>query len=812
MKISLKWLHQYVDVSEFFSNPTELGDKLTRAGLEVEELTDFSKNFKNVVIGQVVTKDKHPQADKLSLCQVSTGKEVHQIVCGAQNHKAGDRVIVALPGAILPGDFQIKKSAIRGVESLGMLCSLKELGLADTSDGIAILPEEAPLGQAYADYSGLNDVTFELKVTPNRADCLSHYGLAREVSSLIGKPLKEIPQSIEFNSKNPTQELIQVQIEDAELAPRYAGRVIEKVKVGPSPVWLKSQLEAVGLKSINNIVDVTQFVMMELGQPLHAFDLDCVAGKKLRVGRSINGEVFKTLDSTDKTLTGDELVIKDDLGSSCIAGVIGGLRSGVTEKTQNIFLESAYFQAMSVRKTSRSLGVETDSAYRFSRGVDPEGARKALDRATDLIMQVAGGEAHENAYDFYPNPPRKELIKITIDFISQRLGYEVKEDLFVTMMKSLGCELKKNGQFFEVLPPSFRFDLEQDMDLVEEYARLYGYEHIPETLPKLSESPSTHDKKYLFSESISGWMMEQGFQRAFNYAFTSSNLQNDFLGTRNYLTQLGLGTSQEDIRLLNPLSEDLSVMRASLCLGLFKNMSKNYHAGNEAGRLFEVGSVFQSENQEYREQQRISALVWGAKAHLWSKKTTHALVLDLKQNIEVILKKLNISAYTWVQAGQGVEAVSFCHPGQFAALIVEGKKVGFVGTLHPQLADDSKIRSEVALMELNLDVLLNGQPRPLKIQTPSVFPLVERDFSFLKDQSLAVGELLKQVKKSAGALCVGVEVFDLFSNEQLPAGKESVTLKVWLQDKKATLSEEQLQKLQAQIIDELQKNCAVTLR
>ena len=366
MKISLKWLNDYVDVTEFFQKPEELAEALTRAGLEVEDIVNRAKDFNHVVVGHILEKDKHPNADKLSLCRVSTGDVVHQIVCGAQNHKAGDRVIVALPGAVLPGNFAIKKSAVRGVDSAGMLCSLKELGLAKESDGIAILPADAPVGKPYAEYGGYDDINFELKVTPNRADCLSHFGLAREVACLFGKELKA-PKAEPKLSAQSTKSAIKLEVKAFDLCPRYTGRYLKGVKVGPSPEWLKHRLESVGLNSINNIVDATNYVMMELGQPLHAFDANFIGGKTIIVDRAKAGEAFITLDGSEIKLTGEELTIRDDKHPVCLAGVVGGKNSGVSDGTTEVFLESAYFVPMSARKTSRTHGIDTDSAYRLDR-------------------------------------------------------------------------------------------------------------------------------------------------------------------------------------------------------------------------------------------------------------------------------------------------------------------------------------------------------------------------------------------------------------------------------------------------------------
>lgn len=813
MKISLKWLQDYVDVTEFFQNPDVLAEALTRGGLEVEEITNRAKDFNHVVVGHILEKDKHPNADKLSLCRVSTGEGVvHQIVCGAQNHKTGDRVIVALPGAVLPGNFAIKKAAVRGVDSAGMLCSLKELGLAKESDGISILPSDAPVGKPYAEYAGYDDITFELKVTPNRADCLSHFGLAREVACLFGKELKS-PVVEPKTSSGSTKKEIALEVKAFDMCPRYTGRYIKGVKVGPSPAWLVKRLESVGMNSINNIVDVTNYVMMELGQPLHAFNAADIGGKKIIVDKAVKGEKFTTLDGTDITLTGEELTIRDANRPVCLAGVVGGKNSGVSETTTHVFLEAAYFLPMSARKTSRSHGIDTDSGYRFSRGVDPDGALRGLNRATQLILQVAGGEAFGDPHDFYPNPVKKAKVSIDIQTVSDRLGYEAEEIKFVDFMKRLGCQVEKSGNGFSVLPPTFRFDLEQDMDLVEEYARLNGYEHIPEALPEFKEMPSAHDKAFMLNRTTSELVRAEGFQQAFNFAFVGSKAEKAFLGSLESLKAAGLTASAKEIRLMNPLNEEMDVMRTSLSFGLFKNMNYNFHAGNMAGRLFEIGNAFSiKEDGGYLENSRMAMIAWGKSENLWTKSLETPLVFELKAMVEVLLKSLNIGSYTWVMPANKAEVPGFLHQGQFAQLLVEGKKVGFIGTLHPVLLDDNKIRVPAALAELDLDQLYKGQPRPYRIQSISKFQVVERDFAFVMPKTLKVGDVLKDIRKAGAPLLVNVDVFDLYEGEKMEADKKSVAIRIWLQDKNATLQDAQINETTGKVLESLKKNFNLSVR
>jgi len=812
MKISLKWLQDFVDINDYMSKPTELGDLLTRAGLEVEEIINRAKDFEHVVVGLILEKDKHPNADKLSVCKVTTGEGViHQIVCGAQNHKTGDRVIVALPGALLPGNFAIKKAKVRDVESGGMLCSNKELGLAKESDGIAILPTDAPVGKTFAEYGGYDDVVFELKVTPNRADCLSHYGLAREIACVVGRELKPLVSKLVL-SNDSTKKQIGLEVKNSDLCPRYAGRFVKGVKVQPSPEWLVKRLESVGLNSINNVVDVTNYVMMELGQPLHAFDANFIEGSKIIVSTAQAGEKFKTLDGTEVTLKGTELMIRDANRPVAMAGVVGGQNSGVSETTTDIFIEAAYFLPMAVRKASRTHGIETDSAYRFSRGVDPDGTTRAMDRAADLIVQLAGGTAFGDHHDAYPNPVKKNAVEIAVQTVSDRLGYAADEAKFADYMRRLGCQVTGGSGKYSILPPTFRFDLEQDMDLVEEYARLNGYENIPENLPMFAEGPAFHDKTFLMHTKLSQMLRGQGFSQAFNYAFVGGQTQSKFLGGMEGLKAAGFPVSEEDIKVLNPLNEEMDTMRSSLATGLFKNLANNFNQGNHLGRLYEIGQCFYRQEKEYKENARLGLVAWGYNTQLWNQQPTHPLVFEVKAAVETILRNLNIGSYTWVVPTNRGEVPAFMHRGQFAHLLVEGKKVGFIGTLHPVLLDEAKIRVPAALAELDLDQLYKGQPRPYRFESLSKFPAVERDFALVMPKTFKVGDVVKEIRKQGGGILTNVDIFDVYEGEKMEAGKKSVAVRLTFQDKNATLQDNQVVEVSNKILESLKKQFALTMR
>lgn len=803
MKISLKWINEFVDIKEYLTRPEPLAEVLTKVGLEVEDIQNKAADFKNVVVGLILKKEKHPNADKLSLCQISTGDSVvHQIVCGAQNHKENDKVVVALPGAVLPGNFEIKKAVVRGIESGGMLCSAKELGLAKESEGILILPGEAKIGQPFAQMQGLDDVTMELKVTPNRADCLSHFGLAREIACVLGKPLHRKEPVVNAATKS-LQARIKVTNKNTVAAPRYCGRTVTNVKVGPSPAWLKSRLESIGMNSINNVVDVTNYVMMELGQPMHAFDSSQLQGGQILIDDAKEGEEFETLDGTKLKLTGQELMIRDGSRAVAMAGVIGGKNSGVSDSTREVYLESAYFKAAAVRRASRKHGINTDSAYRFTRGVDPEGARLALDRATELLKEVAGGEADAEITDIYPVPVKKEKIKMTLQMISEALGFPADKQEFADWMKRLEClvEGPLDGEF-TVTPPAYRFDLEIPMDLVEEYARLHGYDQIPENFPVLQQPPEKFDPLWTLQRQTARILQGQGFNQAMNFAFVGEKAEKAFIESLDGLTAMGLGTSAEGIKLRNPLSDDLNVMRRTLSLGLLGNCVYNFHQGQTNGALFEMGPVFQHQPpNQYREDQHVAAILWGQPGSLWEKTQREQGLFFLKSALTALFENLNVKEVQFIQPENRGEIPLFLHRGQTAKVMVKGQAMGFIGSLHPKILEQEKLRVPVALFEMDLNALRAGAPQFQHYQSFSRFPKVTRDLSLLMPDNLPAIQVLGEMKSAAGDLLVDSEVFDVFANEAMGRGQRSVSFRFMFQAKNGTLQESQVQERMNKILD-----------
>lgn len=835
MKISLSWLSDYVDVQEFFKTPDELSRLLTGAGLEVESVQDGAKQFQHVVVGQVVELGQHPKADKLTLCQVDAGEgKPRQIICGAKNHKQGDKVVVALPGAVLPGDFAIKISKIRDVESQGMLCSESELGFKDESEGILLLPKDAKVGQPFAEYYGLADVVFEINVTPNRADCLSHIGLAREISCLLDRPLR-MPEGAQLKSfagqastaqsgaagqtKNistpkvstrKTAESIKVQLKQADMCPRYAGRSVFGVTVGPSPEWLKLRLKSVGLNSINNIVDVTNFVMMEFGQPLHAFDAKEIRGAQITIDKAKAGEKFTTFDGTELTLKGEELTIRDQERAVALAGVIGGKNSGVTEATKEIFIEAAHFNPKSVRRAARANGLDTDSSHRFSRGTDPEAVLLAMNRAAALIQALAGGEIAPDHHDVYPTPVARKPITVRKKTLEDRLGYAVDMNEFTRWMKRLHCKLPAGAATtneIQVEAPAFRFDLDQEMDFVEEFARLHGYDKIPETFPKLEQWPTDSALNFNNENRVAELFTHEGYFEARNYNFVSGKWQAS-LFNHEHLTALGLNVGGPAVDIRNPLSEETGQMRQSLLPGLLTNMLHNYHRGQLDGRLFEAGYVFAKQGDGYKESHRVAIISWGQNQSLWQKET-HPVIYEVKSAVEHVIQKLGGSV---LFKEMPKASAPFIHPGQAALLFYEGRVIGFIGALHPAYRDEHKLRHEVAFAEIDIEALMRGQPRKPKLAKISKFSAVERDLALVMPAALAAGDVLREIQKAGVPLMQSVEIFDVYQGQGVAEGMKSVAFRMHFQDPEKTLAEEQLNQAVAAICAALDKKFQIKPR
>lgn len=820
MKVTLNWLKEYVD---FDWSPDELTERLTMLGLEVEGVEKTGGEFAGVVVAQVITRDKHPNADKLSVCRVNDGTGERQIVCGAQNFQAGDKVPLILPGATLPAKpgeapFTIKVGKIRGVESHGMMCSPKELGLAEDASGLMILPPDAKVGQPFAEFLGRakGDVVYDLEITPNRPDLNSVIGIAREISAVTGNPLKlpEIPALPE--DANPTAaELVAVQLADPALCPRYTARVIRGVKIGPSPDWLRQALEQVGLRAINNVVDVTNYVMLETGQPLHAFDYHLVAkgadGKPvIIVRRATEGEKFTTLDGQTHTLTTENLLIADPAKGIALAGVMGGQNTEINEQTVDVLLESAYFNPTNIRRTSKKLGLRTDASYRFERGADLGICEWASRRAAQLIIATAGGRLAQGVVDAFPQPPAARTITLRPEKVAQLLGVRIPREQCEAMLLSLGLKagnrvpVPVDGPSAGPLPPlsfripTFRVDLKREVDLIEEIARLYGVDKIPATPPRGAIGANEFDKKHDELAEIRRLLTGLGLHEA----------QGQTLISREEC----YGVPPEQIaQLANPLSSDMNALRPSLLPGLIHSLRHNLSHKNSDVALFEVGRVFAQAGGQIREERRVAIALTGAR-HLpfWAGAERDAKLdlYDLKGIVEEFLEQLGLKAITFAKRAESTSLFL-----ESAAIQIGGKvNLGELGQLLPALARKYDLRDAVLLAELRVEDLLARRTAVRSFKPLPAYPSIRRDVAMLVDEAVTHEAVLNAVRQAKPQNLETVELFDVFRGKNVPAGQKSVAYAFTYRHAERTLTDAEVNAAQEKLVAHLKQALLAVVR
>lgn len=790
MLISLDWLKQYVDIKEDIK---ELENTLTMIGQEVEAIEEQGKELAKVVIGQITEYGKHPEAEKLTLLKVNIGEEEElQIVCGAPNHKLGDKVVVATIGAVLPGDFEIKKSKIRGVESQGMLCSEVELGLGNDGDGIIILPEDAPLGVEYRVYKKLNDVIFELEITPNRPDCLSYIGIAREIAAYYGRKIK----CPEFESKKIIESIntghIDVRIEDKERCKRFSGKVIKNIKVQESPEWLKNRLISMGLKPINNVVDATNYILFECNQPLHAYDLTKINDRKIIVRKSLNGEKIVTLDGVERELNKGELIIADAEKPLGIAGIMGGESSKVTEETTEIFLECAYFTPENIRKTSKELGLSSDSSYRFERGLDIENTAEVLERAADLISQLTGGEVLEGCIDKYIEKYEKIEIPLNIEKLRKFMGKNIEIDVVGKILTNLGINIKTlNSTTIIATPPSYRGDLTRTADLYEEIIRMYGFDNIENKMPEENIRPGVKDSMTVVVDEAKEILAKLGLQEVINYSFIS----------KDAIKMLGI--TEPTLEITNPISDDMAVMRPTLIYSLLSNVRDNLNRNQNGLRFFEVSRVFTPKEDGLANETLRASIALAGKTFktLWDPKPEAMDFYTLKGFVEKFLEYMGVTRYQLDRS----EDNNF-HPGRSADIRIGKVKIGTFGEIHPELAENMDIKRERAYVaELDLTTLLNYRAKKVKYERIVKYPEVTRDLAVVLDRDVLVGKMLEDIKKSSN-LIESVAIFDVYQGEKIEADKKSVAISIVLRKKDGTLEESDINITVDKILKLIAKN------
>lgn len=790
MLISLDWLKQYVDIKEDIK---ELENTLTMIGQEVEAIEEQGKELAKVVIGQITEYGKHPEAEKLTLLKVNIGEEEElQIVCGAPNHKLGDKVVVATIGAVLPGDFKIKKSKIRGVESQGMLCSEVELGLGNDGDGIIILPEDAPLGVEYRVYKKLNDVIFELEITPNRPDCLSYIGIAREIAAYYGRKIK----CPEFESKKIIESIntghIDVRIEDKERCKRFSGKVIKNIKVQESPEWLKNRLISMGLKPINNVVDATNYILFECNQPLHAYDLTKINDRKIIVRKSLNGEKIVTLDGVERELNKGELIIADAEKPLGIAGIMGGESSKVTEETTEIFLECAYFTPENIRKTSKELGLSSDSSYRFERGLDIENTAEVLERAADLISQLTGGEVLEGCIDKYIEKYEKIEIPLNIEKLRKFMGKNIEIDVVGKILTNLGINIKTlNSTTIIATPPSYRGDLTRTADLYEEIIRMYGFDNIENKMPEENIRPGVKDSMTVVVDEAKEILAKLGLQEVINYSFIS----------KDAIKMLGI--TEPTLEITNPISDDMAVMRPTLIYSLLSNVRDNLNRNQNGLRFFEVSRVFTPKEDGLANETLRASIALAGKTFktLWDPKPEAMDFYTLKGFVEKFLEYMGVTRYQLDRS----EDNNF-HPGRSADIRIGKVKIGTFGEIHPELAENMDIKRERAYVaELDLTTLLNYRAKKVKYERIVKYPEVTRDLAVVLDRDVLVGKMLEDIKKSSN-LIESIAIFDVYQGEKIEADKKSVAISIVLRKKDGTLEESDINITVDKILKLIAKN------
>ncbi len=806
MKITYNWLARYVD---FDWPPEELSERLTMLGLEVEGLERTGGGYEGVVVAEVLSREAHPNADRLSVCRVHDGAGHRQIVCGAVNFKAGDKVPLILPGNALPTSEAgkppvIKTGKIRGVVSEGMLCSGRELGLSEDGDGLMILDSGASPGQPFAAYLGAEaaDCLLDLEVTPNRPDWNSAIGIAREVAALTGGALK-LPSVELVETSEPASERVRVRIEDAALCPRYSARLICGVNIGPSPSWLKSLLEKVGIRSINNVVDATNFVMMETGQPLHAFDYHRLAGEDggtatVIARRAREGESFTALDGQEYRLPREAAVIADGEKAIALGGIMGGLNSEINRATRDVLLESACFLPQSIRAASKKLGLRTDASYRFERGVDAAMVDWASRRAAGLIGDSAGGVLPAGAVDAYAKPPPPVRIALRFEKTSRLLGVKIPAEEQASLLERLGLRRGEGAaDACDFWIPSFRGDLKREVDLIEEVARLYGVDRIPATTPRGAVGTHIHDGVHDVLASARQILVGQGLHEIQGQTLISAGAA-------------GIPVDAEPVALDRPLSAEMNVLRPSLLPGLLAALQHNANRGVGDAALFEVGKVFCWREERPVEERRLALALTGRRFPLFWAKAAEAGDLDLfdlKGRLEALLEALGVRGIQW-QRTAPPEAL-FVEEGR---LSIGKQAFGRFGQMQPVLAARLDLKKAVFLAELDLNGLLQRRGGRKAFQPLPLFPSVRRDVAMLVKEAVSHSDILRAVKKAKPDFLQTVELFDVFRGKGIPAGKKSVAYAFVYRARERTLTDEEAAAAHAKVVERLRRETAAEIR
>ena len=815
MLVAWKWLNELVEIDK---TPEDIANLLTMSGIEVEGIIspEIDPNTKCLKVGLIEEVSKHPQADKLVICKMDVGDDESRIiVTGASNVQVGQKVPVALPGAVLTGGKKIKPAVLRGIASDGMLCSAGELGIdvdkipPEQRTGIYILPDDVAIGADVVKVLNLDDVVLELSLTPNRADCLGMVNVAREIAALTGGKL-HLPQVEASTEGGECAKLTHVNIEAQDLCKRYVARLIKDIKIAPSPLWLQQRLMAVGVRPINNVVDVTNYIMIETGQPLHAFDYDCLKGKRIVVRRAYEGEEIVTLDNQLRKLNPEMLIIADTERAVAIAGVMGGLDTEVTTSTKTILLESAYFHGPSIRRTSYALGLRSEASMRFEKAVDVEQARFVADRTVQLLAEIGAGTLVDGCVDCYPVREEKQPIKLRVQRVNQILGTEISPEIMENILKSLQIKImEKNNEGWLLLPPTYRRDIELEVDLIEEIARLYDYEKIATTLPEGVTTQGMRTAEQKLRNKLRKTMAAQGLIEVITYSFINPQ-QLDHLGLPDGHLLL------ETIAIQNPLSEEQGVMRTTLLTGLLATVQKNINKQNKDLKLFEMGKVFyvdgfSTEKKLPSEKLMLAAVSTGEKEKSWAYQAEKYDFFYLKGVVENLLEVI----------GYALNDVSFenadnlpgLHPSRSAIIKLGSREIGVLGEVHPLTLEKLGIDQKVAMFNLDVESLSTENVMHKTFVVPvAKYPAVRRDLAIVVPEEVNTGAVEVLIRKKGGSWLKELRLFDLYRGEQIQEGYKSLAFSLTWQASDKTLTDDEVNKLHQKIDQALQKEFGADLR
>lgn len=791
MKVPYNWLKDYVEINV---DPHTLGDKLTLSGSALEEVIIQGDNIKNVVTGKITKIEKHPDADRLNVCQVNIGKEEIQIVTAATNMKEQDIVPVALHKSILADGTEIKKGKMRGVVSNGMFCSEEELGIAgdEPVHGLMILPSDAPLGMDIKEYLGLNKAILDFEITSNRPDCLSMVGMARETAATLRTNYTMPNFNYEVKCSTNINDELKVEVKD-KLCRRYMARGVKNVKVEPSPSWMQERLLEAGVRPINNIVDITNFVMLEIGQPMHAFDARQIESKTIVIEKANDGEKFTTLDEIERELDSSILMIKDGSKSVAVAGIMGGLNSEIQDDTTEVIFESANFEGTNIRVSSKKLNLRSESSSRFDKDIDPNLAKLAIDRACALICELNCGEVMEGTIDIYNDVKEEGSITVNSTWINKFLGTEISKEEMKEALDSLDLITEIKNEDLIISIPTFRIDIAIKEDIAEEIARIYGYDKIPTTIFKVSTEREPRYKNELLTDKVIEIMVASGVNQSISYSFVSPKV----------FDKVNIPVDSElrnVVKIKNPLGEDYSVMRTTTLPSIMESLGRNYSRNNDYVRLFEIGRIYlpnENEKQLPTEKNVLTIGIYGDCDYL-----------DLKGIVENIIDGLGISKAKYVRESENQSY----HPGKTAALMVRNKKVGVFGEVHPDVTENYGINVNCYVAELDLDSLFEASTTVKSYKPLPKFPAVTRDIALLCDDSILVAEIEETIRKAGGNLVEKVQLFDIYKGAQIPEGKKSIAYAIAYRDEKKTLEDKDISKVHDKILKALEHKLGAVLR